>query len=64
MLRPRRERPTGQFVLRLTLGRPVDTDNARADYSEGVLCVTLPLAEKAKPRRIEVTSSTRASIAG
>ena len=60
----RRERPTGQFVRQVTLGTSVDTDSIRADYSEGVLCVTLPLAEKAKPRRIEVNSSTKASIAG
>ena len=59
----RRERPTGQFVRQLTLGAAVDTDGIQADYNEGVLSVTLPLAEKAKPRRIEVNSSTKASIA-
>ncbi|MEV4730082.1 Hsp20/alpha crystallin family protein [Saccharopolyspora sp. NPDC049426] len=48
------ERPRGTFSRQLTLGGGLDLDNIRADYTDGVLTVTLPVAEQAKPRRIEV----------
>ncbi|GAA1003224.1 MULTISPECIES: Hsp20/alpha crystallin family protein [Nocardiopsidaceae] len=46
------ERPTGPFTRRLRLGRDLDTDNIGADYTDGVLTLRLPVAEKAKPRKI------------
>ncbi|HWM33147.1 MAG TPA: Hsp20/alpha crystallin family protein [Pseudolysinimonas sp.] len=49
-----RERRTGTFVRRFTLGQDVDTAGITAGYDNGVLTVTVPVAEKAKPRKIEV----------
>lgn len=48
------ERPRGTFSRQLSLGAGLDVDNIQADYTDGVLTVTLPVAERAKPRRIEV----------
>lgn len=48
------ERPTGQFTRRLLLGQALDTDRVEAHYDRGVLSLTIPVAEKAKSRRIEV----------
>ncbi len=48
------ERPRGTFSRQLSLGSGLDVDNIRADYTDGVLTVTLPVAEQAKPRRIEI----------
>lgn len=49
-----RERATGTFARQLTLGRGLATDRITADYSDGVLTLTIPVAETAKPRKIEV----------
>lgn len=49
------ERTTGAYLRQLTLGDGVDTDRIQAGYEAGVLQVTIPVAEKAKPRRIAVT---------
>jgi len=48
------ERPTGTFVRQLTLGNGLDLERIEATYNDGVLSLTLPVAEQAKPRRIEV----------
>ena len=48
------ERPRGTFSRQLSLGEGLDLDNVSADYTDGVLTVTLPVAERAKPRQIEV----------
>ena len=48
------ERPFGVFSRRLFLGDSLDTERLEARYADGVLTITLPVAEKAKPRRIEV----------
>lgn len=48
------ERPTGSFARQLTLGPAVDLDQVDATYSDGVLTLTLPVAEAAKPRSIPV----------
>ena len=52
------ERPRGVFSRQLFLGETLDTDAIEASYSGGVLRLTIPVAEKAKPRRIEITSDT------
>ena len=52
-----RERRTGTFLRRFTLGQNVDTTGITAGYDNGVLSVTIPVAEKAKPRKIEVASA-------
>jgi HSP20 family protein len=50
------ERPSGTFLRQLTLGEGLDTEQISATYENGVLTVTLPVAERAKPRRIQVTT--------
>ncbi|MGP3534870.1 Hsp20/alpha crystallin family protein [Microbacterium sp. RD1] len=52
-----REREAATFVRQLNLGQGIDTENISASYNNGVLSVTIPVSEKAKPRRIEVTSA-------
>jgi HSP20 family protein len=49
------ERPHGTFSRQLFLGESLDPDRLTADYADGVLTLRVPIAEKAKPRRIEVT---------
>jgi HSP20 family protein len=48
------ERPQGTFSRQLLLSETLDTENLRAEYVDGVLRLTIPVAEKAKPRRIEI----------
>jgi HSP20 family protein len=50
------ERPRGVFSRQLFLGETLDTEAIEASYSAGVLRLTIPVAEKAKPRRIQITS--------
>lgn len=50
----RRERAVGAFVRMLTLPVPVDANKVQASLKDGVLSVTLPKTEAAKPRKIEV----------
>lgn len=51
-----REREAATFVRQLNLGQGIDTDGIAANYSNGVLTVTIPVSEKAKPRKIDVVS--------
>jgi len=51
------ERPTGVFSRQLFLGDNLDTDRIEAHYEDGVLRLTIPVAERAKPRKIAVTKS-------
>jgi len=50
------ERRHGTFTRQLFLGDGLDADKVHATYENGVLTVTVPVADRAKPRRIEVTS--------
>jgi HSP20 family protein len=50
------ERPRGVFSRQLFLGETLDTDRIEAGYDHGVLTVTIPVAEQAKPRRVEVST--------
>jgi HSP20 family protein len=50
------ERPQGTFSRQLFLGDTLDTDALGADYADGVLTLRIPVAEKAKPRRVQVTA--------
>ena len=52
-----RERPQGQFTRQLLLGESLDVDRIEASYENGVLTLAIPVAEQAKPRRIEITST-------
>jgi len=49
------ERPTGLFSRQLVLGDNLDLDRIDASYDAGVLRLVVPVAEKAKPRKIEVS---------
>ncbi len=53
----RRERPVGSFTRVLRLPVEVDADRVSADLRNGVLTVTMPKAEAAKPRKIPVASA-------
>ncbi len=48
------ERPTGLFSRQLVLGDNLDLERVEAAYDAGVLRLRVPVAEKAKPRKIEV----------
>ena len=50
------ERRQGEFRRQLFLGNALDSDNIHASYEHGVLTVTIPVAERAKPRRVEVST--------
>ena len=52
------ERPQGTFTRQLLLGESLDTDRLEADYDQGVLTLRIPVAEAAKPRRVEITKRT------
>jgi HSP20 family protein len=52
------ERPRGVFSRQVILGDALDTDGIRASYQSGVLRLNIPVAEKAKPRKIAITSDT------
>jgi HSP20 family protein len=51
------ERPLGVFSRQLFLGDTLDTERIAADYEAGVLTLRIPIAEKAKPRRIQVSAT-------
>lgn len=51
------ERFTGTYLRQLSLGEGIDSEKIAATYENGVLTVTLPVAERAKPRRVEVQAS-------
>jgi HSP20 family protein len=53
------ERPRGVFSRQLFLGDTLDVDRVEAAYTDGVLRLTIPVAEQAKPRKIEITSGER-----
>jgi HSP20 family protein len=52
------ERPRGIFSRQLVLGDNLDLDRIEAGYAEGVLRLVVPVAEKAKPRKIEIGSES------
>jgi HSP20 family protein len=51
------ERPQGSFSRQLFLGESLDPDRIRASYENGVLTLTIPVAERAKPRQIRVETA-------
>lgn len=57
----RRERPTGRLSRRLRLGDGYDGEAIGADFTDGVLTVTLPVRETAKPRRVTIGVGPEAS---
>jgi HSP20 family protein len=49
------ERPSGSYNRQLVLGDGLDVEAIRADYRDGVLTLTIPVAEQAKPRKVEIS---------
>ncbi len=56
----RQERPMGRWVRTITLSDRVESGQVAASFSDGILTVSLPKAESAKPRRIAVTGPGQA----
>ncbi len=56
-----RERPAGSYMRQLSLGDGLDVDGIHAAYENGVLSLTIPVAEAAKPRKIQVRASGQRS---
>ena len=52
------ERPRGVFSRQLILGDTLDTESVRAGYQDGVLTLRIPVAEKAKPRKIQIAGAS------
>jgi len=52
----RLERRYGRFTRSFTLPGLVDSDNIKAEYTDGILTVRLPKVESAKPRRIQIVA--------
>jgi HSP20 family protein len=55
-----RERPMGTVTRRVYLSDSLDADGIQASYANGVLEVTVPVAERAKPRKVEITGADQA----
>lgn len=51
-----REREAASFLRQLSLGQGIDTEGISANYQDGVLSVTIPMTEKAKPRKVQVAT--------
>jgi HSP20 family protein len=58
-----RERPEGRFSRQLMLGEHLDVDAIDARYEDGVLTLEIPVAETAKPRRVEIRATSHESSA-
>jgi HSP20 family protein len=56
------ERPQGKFSRQLFLGESLDADHIHANYEQGVLTLHIPVAEKAKPRKVEVTTGGQPAV--
>ena len=50
-----REIPTGTFRRSITFDRPVDVDNIRTRFENGILAVSLPVSQAAVPKRISLS---------
>ncbi|GAB7004695.1 molecular chaperone Hsp18 [Nocardioides sp. AN3] len=58
------ERPKGAFSRQLVLGDNLDLDRIEAQYADGVLRLVVPVAERAKPRKIQITGTSTESESG
>jgi HSP20 family protein len=56
------ERPSGTYSRQLVLGDGLNVDDIHAEYRDGVLTLTIPVAEPAKPRKIEITRGASAAV--
>jgi HSP20 family protein len=53
------ERPQGRFSRQLFLGEGLERQSIAASYDQGVLTIKIPVAERAKPRKIEISGGGR-----
>ncbi len=53
------ERPQGSFSRRIMLSDALDLDGLKAKTVDGVLTIAIPVAERSKPRRIDVSAESR-----
>ena len=51
------ERPQGGFTRQLMLGEQLDSERISAGYDRGVLTLTIPVAERAKPRKVQISTA-------
>ncbi|MET8413453.1 Hsp20/alpha crystallin family protein [Streptomyces sp. NPDC005195] len=59
------ERPLGVFSRQVVLADSLDTERIEADYDAGVLTLRIPIAERAKPRKVSIScGSGRKEISG
>jgi HSP20 family protein len=59
------ERPLGVFSRQVMLADTLDTEHISADYDAGVLTLRVPIAERAKPRKVSIgTGADRREISG
>ncbi|KJY41809.1 heat-shock protein Hsp20 [Streptomyces sp. NRRL B-1568] len=59
------ERPLGVFSRQIVLADTLDTEHIKADYDAGVLTLRIPIAERAKPRKVAISGeSSRKEISG
>ncbi|MEU3778850.1 Hsp20/alpha crystallin family protein [Streptomyces sp. NPDC032472] len=56
------ERPLGVFSRQIMLADTLDTEHIEADYDAGVLTLRIPIAERAKPRKIAIGDGARKQI--
>ena len=52
------ERPQGTYSRQLMLGDQLDTERIEAGYDRGVLTLTIPVAERAKPRKVQISTQS------
>lgn len=55
------ERPSGAYLRQFSIGDDVDADGISASYDNGVLSVIIPIADRAKPRKIQVETATESA---
>jgi HSP20 family protein len=55
------ERPQGSFTRQLFLGENLDAERLNASYDKGVLTLTIPVSEQAKPRRVKISTEPGAA---
>jgi HSP20 family protein len=56
------ERPSGTYSRQLVLGDGLAVEDIKAEYRDGVLTLTIPVAEQAKPRKIEIHRGENAAV--
>jgi HSP20 family protein len=56
------ERPQGRFNRQLFLGESLDPEKIQANYDKGVLTLHIPVAEKAKPRKVEISAGSPEAV--